>query len=625
MRRSMIAVAITAGALACPGIVRADATDRGRPNILWITCEDMSPNLGCYGDSYAVTPHLDRLAGGSVRYLNAYSVIGVCAPGRSTLITGMYASSIGTQHMRCQGMLPANARCFPEYLRDAGYYCTNNVKTDYNFTHPKGTWDESSPRAHWRKRSQGQPFFSVFNLTTTHESQIRLPEKEYLKRTAHFTSKERHDPARAPLPPYHPDTPEVRRDWARYYDMITVMDSQAGDILRQLEEDGLADDTIIFFFSDHGSGMPRSKYWLYDTSLRVPLLVHFPAKYRQWAPADPAATTDRLVSFVDFAPTVLSLAGTAIPPHMQGQAFLGERAGTSREYIFGFRDRMGSWTDTVRCVRDRRYKYIRNYMPQLPYFRHQHPFYHIQIPTMRVWQQLAEEGRLSGPQARFMTMTRPAEELYDTRKDPWEIHNLASDPAYASVLDRLRPAMRAWMHEIRDLGLLHEADLRTRFGQESPYDAVRRDPGCYPFARIHDAADLAAGMAPESVPKLIERLEDPDAAVRYWAALGLGARGDKALPAVEPLLAALKDASPNVRLAAAEALAGLGQDEAALPVLIAGLDHDNEWVRLQAAQILDRLNEKARPATEAMKRARTDKNEYVGFVINHALEQLDAL
>ena len=276
-----------------------DVPDR-RPNILWITCEDISPNLGCYGDNYAVTPNLDRLAAQGVRYTAAFAPIGVCAPSRSTLITGIFAPALGSHHMRCQATLPADVKCFPQYLRQAGYYCTNNVKTDYNFSHDKATWDESSAKAHWRKRGKDQPFFAVFNFVTSHESQIRMAEAAYQKRTADFTPQERHDPARAPIPPYHPDTPEVRKDWARYADMITYMDKQAGDVLGALVADGLEEETIVFYFSDHGAGMPRSKRWLYDSSTRVPLIVRFPRRYAALAPGGPGTTTDRLVSFVDF-------------------------------------------------------------------------------------------------------------------------------------------------------------------------------------------------------------------------------------------------------------------------------------------------------------------------------------
>ncbi len=494
-----------------------------RPNILWITCEDISPNLGCYGDPYAVTPHLDRLATQGVRYTHAFAPIGVCAPARSTIITGMYPPSIGTQHMRCQGVLPREAKEFPRYLREAGYYCTNNVKTDYNFQHHPDTWDDSSRQAHWRHRKPGQPFFAVFNFTTSHESQIRLPEDQYQKRTADFTPEQRHDPARAPIPPYHPDTPEVRRDWARYADMITYMDQQVGDLLRQLEDDGLADSTIVFFYSDHGAGMPRSKRWLYDSSTRVPFLVRFPDRYADWSPGAAGTATDRLIHFVDLAPTALSLAGLPIPGQMQGSAFLGPRSDRPRLYVHGFRDRMDERYDMLRSVRDQRYNYIRNYLPNLPWFGgQQYVSYMYEMPTMQVWQRLSDAGKLTGPQATFMADHKPTEELYDTQTDPWEIHNLADSPEHLKTLERLRAELRRWEAEIVDLGFLPEPDLRTRFGSEPPYDAVRRDPSPYPFNPIRDAAELASARDASRLETLTDLLRDPDPAVRWWAASGLG-------------------------------------------------------------------------------------------------------
>ncbi len=260
-----------------------------RPNILWLTCEDICPNLGCYGDDYAHTPVLDGLAAQGVRYMNAYGITGVCSPNRSCLITGVYPSSLGSHGMRSTTRLPDSIKCFPEYLRAAGYYCTNNKKTDYNFPTPKTAWNESSKKAHWRNRKKGQPFFSVFNFMVSHESQIRVPEERYQKNTARLTPDQRHDPAKAPIPPFHPDTPESRKDWARYHDNITAMDYQAGDILKQLEEDGLADNTIVFFFSDHGAGMPGVKKWVWEMGLKVPFIVRFPEKYKDWAPGAPGA------------------------------------------------------------------------------------------------------------------------------------------------------------------------------------------------------------------------------------------------------------------------------------------------------------------------------------------------
>ncbi len=592
-----------------------------RPNILWITCEDISPNLGCYGDAYAVTPNLDRLARQGVRYTNAFATIGVCAPARSTIITGVYPPSIGTQHMRCEGNLPESIQCFTQYLRDAGYYCTNNVKTDYNFKYDKSAWDESSNKAHWRNRKDAsQPFFSVFNYTSCHESQIRLPENQYQKRTADFTAEERHDPSKAPIPPYHPDQPAVRKDWARYADMITYMDKQVAEILRQLEEDGLADDTIVIYYSDHGAGMPRSKRWLYDSSTRVPFIVRFPERYLALAPAQPGTTTDRLISFVDLAPTALSLAGVPIPDYMQGKAFLGDQQTEPRRYVYGFRDRMDERYDMLRSVYDGRYRYIRNYMPHLPWFHHQYISYMYEMPTMRVWQRLADAGKLSGPPAVFMALSKPTEELYDTQADPFEVKNLADSPEHQEVLQRLRKEHRRWMTEIVDLGLLPEPDLRTRFGDEPQYAAVRRDPSLYPFERIAAAADLANRRDPSSAPALADLLTDSDPAVRYWGAVGLGALGDAASATVGSLNTALNDESPTVRVAAADALCRMNRVGEALPTLTGSMKDENEWVRLMAINVLDRIDEAARPAYEVLDHAREDKNGYVVRVAEHALE-----
>jgi len=627
-----------------------------RPNILWITCEDISPHLGCYGDKYAVTPNLDRLASQGIRFIHAFAPIGVCAPSRSSLITGMYAPSIGTHHMRCQGRLPPEVKCFPAYLREAGYYCTNNVKTDYNFPPPKGSWDESSAKAHYRHRKPGQPFFAVFNFTSCHESQIRLPDAAYRKRTADFTPAMRHDPAKAILPPYHPDTPEVRRDWARYADMITYMDGEAGRLLKQLEDDGLADQTIVFFFSDHGAGMPRSKRWLYDSSTRVPFIVRCPKRFADatWSPLsetrrrvserlahviepayfNPGESTDRLVSFVDLAPTILSLCGVKIPPHMQGEAFLGTAAKPPRRYVYGFRDRMDERYDMVRSVRDQRYKYIRNYLPHLPWFHHQHVSYMYEMPTMRVWQRLADEGKLAGPQATFMAASKPMEELYDTAADPHELKNLADSPEHQEILQRLRSAHRAWQEEIIDMGLLPEADLRTRFGGEPEYTAVRRKPELFPLKRIAEAADLAGRRDPAALPRMLDMLKDADAAVRYWACVGLGAlatpkgEGTSGLKdadrgeAAKRLTAALTDSTPAVRVAAADALCWHGGYEKAVPALAAALEHENAWVRLQAVNVLDRIDAHARPARAAVQRATTDADQYVVRVATHAMQAL---
>ncbi len=354
MNRQHVHLFLYAASTVCSLTAAASFAAESRPNILWITCEDMSPNMGCYGDTFAHTPNLDALAARGIRYTHAFSTSGVCAPSRSCLITGVYPSSLGTHFMRCRGELPEFIRCYSEYLRKAGYYCTNNSKTDYNFVHPRSAWDESSAKAHWRNRKPGQPFFAIFNNTDTHESKIRSRGAEFARLTARLKPEQRHDPAKVKLPPYHADTPEARRDWANDYDLITAMDIESGDLLKQLDEDGVAEDTIVFFYSDHGVGLQRSKRWLYDSGMRVPLIVHFPKKFQHLAPLPSGSVTDRLVSFVDFAPTLLSLAGVPTPMHMQGVAFLGPKAGPPREYVYGIRDRMDERHDIIRAVRDQR-------------------------------------------------------------------------------------------------------------------------------------------------------------------------------------------------------------------------------------------------------------------------------
>jgi len=434
--------------------------EKSRPNFLWISTEDISPDLGCYGDKYAVTPNLDRLASQGVRYNRAFSHSGVCAPTRSGIITGMYPTTIGTHHMRCQGVPPHYVKCFPQYLRAAGYYCTNNVKTDYQFDAPLTAWDECSNQAHWRNRPKDKPFFAVINFTITHESQIRNRGNAMMKRLDGLGPQEKHDPAQAELPPYYPDTPKVRQDWAQYYDLITLMDKQAKEVLDQLQADGLTEDTIVWFWGDHGRGLPRAKRWVYDSGSRVPLLIRIPEKWRKLAVPDnpeavqPGSVNDDLIAFLDFAPTMLSLAGIEIPKHMQGRAFLGRGKEPPREYVFGARDRMDEAYDLIRVVRDKRFKYIRNYLWHLP--RSQDINYMNEMPTMQEMRRLHAEGKLQGPQRQYFEPTKPVEELYDTAADPHEVNNLAGDAKYKDVLERLRRIHGQWYRETLDVGLIPE-------------------------------------------------------------------------------------------------------------------------------------------------------------------------
>ena len=566
-----------------------------RPNILWITSEDNGPQLGAYGDAYADTPNLDRLAAKGLIYLNAWSTAPVCAPARTTIISGMYAPSTGSEHMRSMARLPDGMKMYPAYLREAGYYCTNNSKEDYNLEKVGTVWDESSRKAHWRKRKPGQPFFAIFNFTVSHESQIR--------RRPHTPI---HDPAKVRVPAYHPDTPEVRRDWAQYYDKITEMDAQVGRVLEDLQADGLADETIVFYYGDHGSGMPRSKRWPYNSGLRVPMIVHVPPKFKELAPDDytPGGKTDRLVGFVDLAATVLSVAGIEPPDHLQGHAFLGEFETPPQPYAYGFRGRMDERYDMVRVVRDKRYIYIRNYMPHKIYG--QYIAYMFQTPTTQVWKDLYDQGKLEAPKT-FFWETKPAEELYDLEDDPDEVNNLADSPEHQEVLRRLRKAQQDLALRIRDVGFLPEGEIHARSEGSTPYE-MGHDDREYPMQKIMAAAELAASLDEDVVPGLVEALDDRDCAVRYWAAMGLLMRGADAVNATKaPLNAALDDDSPYVRAVAAEALGRYGGDEdvaRALRVLmeLAPVDSNGVFVSMLALNALDAMDAKAAPAADAIRR-----------------------
>lgn len=590
-----------------------------RPNILWISCEDISPHLGCYGDPQATTPVLDQLAKEGMLYKNACVTAGVCAPCRSAIITGMYQTTLGTHHMRCKARLPDHVKLFPQYLRQAGYYCTNNSKTDYQLAStPKETWDESSGKAHWRKRKgEDQPFFAVFNYTGCHESGIASTSK-YESVTSGLPEGHLHDSDRLTLPPYYPDTPVVREDWKRYYDVISAMDQWAGGLLDQLKEDGLSNDTIVFFWSDHGVGLPRGKRWLYDSGMHVPLIVRIPEKLRQGGQGKPGTVTTELVSLIDLAPTMLNLAGIEIPRHMQGRAFLGDKLTPPRQFVYGARDRMDERYDIIRAVRDERYKYIRNYEPFKTYYQY------MNTPekgaTMREIRRVHADGELPAAAHLFMAPTKSVEELYDLQNDPHELHNLADSPTHKEILTRMREAHLKWVLETKDLGLMPEPEIVERERHlGSRFEILRQTGGETLMQRLRDSASLAL-QGKESLPHLISTLSDEDAAVRYWGAIGLGNLGDDAAVAKAQLLSVVKDPSPSVRIAAARALCKIGIEDKALPVLIKELGSDREWVRLNAAIVLDSIGEKARPAIPALQEALEDKqNKYVVRVANRAL------
>ena len=588
------------------GSACALAQDTGsRPNILWITCEDTSPTLGCYGDRFARTPNLDQLARDGVRYTHAFATAPVCSPSRACLITGLYATTLGNGALRCEIPIPATIRSYAARLREAGYFTSNNSKTDYNLADKEAfvarAWDQCGGRAHWRQRAAGQPFLSVFNLTHTHQSRasVYLWKRFETMAAKHLLPAERSDPERVVVPPYYPDTLLARRTLARYYDCVTIMDKAVGDILQELTDDGLANETVVFFYSDHGMGLPRGKRTLFDTGMQVPLIIRFPAHYAHLAPAQPGETVDRLVSFIDFAPTVLSLAGVAVPASMQGRPFLGHEAGPPPAFVYGARDRVDEAYELSRSVRDGRWLYIRNYMPHLSWM--QPEGYSDQSDFRRELVQLAAEKKLNAAQLTYAARLKPLEELYDTQTDPHQVHNVASELKNADILTRMQQAHRAWVLETRDLGFVPEGQLVKRIGTRTPHEfGQARD--AYPLEHILATAELVGQTG--AVPILVDRLADADPTVRYWALVGLRAAGSKASVARDAMAKSMRDPSASVRIEAAGILAAIDDNAEALRLLADTLGSDDPDAVLHAARTLQLLGEHARPVLAELVRTR---------------------
>ncbi|MGL6073551.1 MAG: sulfatase family protein [Fimbriiglobus sp.] len=424
-----------------------------RPNIIWITCEDTSPTLGCYGDPHAKTPRLDAFAQEGVRFEKAFSHAPVCAPSRSGLITGQYPTTLGSHHMRSK--LTKTPPLFVDELRKAGYFTAWPGKTDFNFDTPKGWVDTVED---WTKKPdllpKDKPFFAYFNITVSHESQARATEAVKAKRLASLPENLRVDSAKLKLPPYYPDTPIVRENVATHYTTVTLMDAEVGKVLDLIQERGWHKNTVVVFFGDHGWGLPRGKRWPYDSGLRVPMIARWPDRIT------PVSTNAELTCFLDLAPTALSLAGAKVPEAMPGRVILGEKKQPAPHYLFAARDRMDEAPDRIRSVRGDRFRYVRNYHPEKPYFQWLN--YLDEMPIMQEWRRLAFEGKLNDTQKLFMSRTKPKEELYNLETDPYEIKNLANDPQYCKTLAEMSVKLDEWIVKTKDLGEVPEAELIRR-------------------------------------------------------------------------------------------------------------------------------------------------------------------
>lgn len=564
-----------------------------KPNILWIVTEDISPALGCYSDEYAKTPNLDHFASGGILYENAFATAPICAPSRSCLITGLYATSLGTQHLRTEVVKPDTIKTFPVYLKKAGYFVTNYGKTDYNFN-PDGIWDYwEQDLTPWRKRKGKQPFFSFLNIGNTHEGPGNI-EEAYQHAVEDLPDSLFHDPGKAKLPPYFPDTPEMRRIWAHYYDLVSDMDVQVGKVLKYLEEDGLLGNTIIFFFSDHGFGLPRYKRWLYNSGLHVPLIIYLPPKYQHYAHLEDASVSEDLVSFVDFAPTILNLAGIKVPAYMQGKTFLGENVDRPRKYVFGARSRADDMYEVSRAVVAKDYIYIRNYLPYLPYIQPGYIFSD-RKSSFRELRKRYLANELSKESLK-MWQTKPIEELYNLKNDPYEQNNLAKDTNYKDIRDFLHDQLKNWIIQTRDIGFLFEPEYRIRSEGTSPYE-MAQDSGSYNIKSILEAAEL---VGKGTLTEISDAMLSEDSGIRFWGVIALRNDMEKAEMSIPLLERLLKDPSPVVQIAAAETLCQAGHCQDALAILGRWVQDDRPWLALYAARSLQLIGAKACPLIPTM-------------------------
>ena len=587
-----------------------------RPNFLVITWEDVSPHLGCYGDKLAHTPTIDRLAAEGIRFDKAFAVSGVCAPSRSSIISARWPVSLGSQHMRSEVTLPPDLRCFPAYLRDAGYYCINPGKTDYNFKAPAGTWDSLEATAAWSDRKAGQPFLAVYNLAETHQGPSQRQstadrQREALPKDIVVT------PDEVSVPGYYPDTPGVRQQLANVYNNIAHADQLTATRLNKLREDGLEDDTIIIFYGDHSDGIPRIKTHLYHESLRVPLIVKIPPKLQNDTLPAPGSVVDELVSLMDLGPTLLSLAGIQPPAGWDGRAVLGGHKQAAPRHLFGHRDRVDFSSNFQRAVLDARWHYIRDFRPD---WMPRPPSHSFEISAiLSDSRRLHQQGSFTGPQAAWLEKTGLVEELYDTQTDPHCLQNLATDPAHAERITTMRRELHDWQIRVKDLSLLPES-MQAKLASEHGH------PSAIPAALLEKLPALADAPlhGEKAIPELITALDSTHAAERFWALTGLGTL--KATENIPALQKHLVDPDITCAVAAAWSLHRLGHtDAASLEALRRGLKSRSPFVQLETLQLIHHIGPAAAPLKTELQRLTKAKTpslyaRQIGYAAEFALK-----
>ena len=539
---------------------------------------------------------------------------------------------MGTQHLRSVVERPDFILTLHEHLKNAGYFVTNYGKTDWNFS-PDGVfdlWEQSYDP--WRKRPENQPFYSMFVIGGTHEGAANRPER-YEALTADLPQEFRHDPEGFPVQPAYPGTPEFQAFWARYYDLISAMDLQVGQILENLETDGLMDETLIFFFADHGFGAPRHKRYLLTTGLHVPLLIYLPPKYRHWSKTPAGGSERRLVSLVDLVPSVLEMLGLKVPDYVQGQSFLGPGSDFPREYIYGERSRADDMFEMSRAVLNDRFMYVRNYMPYLPYIRNGV----IQAEDKDGYRGLRRMHRQQALPEAMERLFHPkaVEELYDLRADPGQLNNLADVPELADIRSELSRQLVQWSIDTRDIGFLPEAEYMIRAEGSTPYQ-IALDSGLYNLEEVMASASL---VGTERIDAILSNMKAGDAGARYWAVIAVNSLAEPGPAVARALQETLTDPSPSVQIAASEALCRIGHSGAALSVLKTWVQDDRPWVALQAARSLVEIGTDAKPLVPVMLEVQKkllggpdsprkykdfEYSSFTGWALETALEQCEA-
>jgi arylsulfatase A-like enzyme len=539
-----------------------------KPNILWVTIEDTSPQfIGCYGDENASTPVIDNLAEEGVRFTNAFSTGTVCSPSRTAIITGVKTYKAGTGNHRSKYPVPEFMKGFPYYLQQQGYYTTNNVKTDYNVAGEKEfiaeAWNESSNKAGWWDRKPGQPFFAVFNYNESHQSRTMTETYGwYLKNVLeHLAPEERIGENEFEMPPFYRDSPEMRKQFARVYNSIKLTDNRIGELLARLEADNLKDSTIIFFYADHGEGMPRGKTNGINYGYRVPFIIWFPEMYKHLSPWGTAGvTTDELIDFTDLAPTLVSLAGGELPEHLEGRPFLGGKRSVPVNHLHLSSDRSDNGIDMVRSVTDGKFVYSRNYMPYIYEARY---IRYMEIGEIKQHMRKDWAENKLNPLQKSLFEPRPAEFLFDIENDLWETKNLAEEPEFQPVLEKMRRLLKEEVLKSRDVMFLPEYEIGLLSDSTTAYE-FRLDAEKYPLEEIYEAASLAGFRGKEVAEKQLELLSDENPVIRYWAILGLRSQNSEILkPFSEKILEAMDDEYPPVAVLASAIAYGIFNDKTA--------------------------------------------------------------